>query len=109
MADLPPILVLCRDLIFASKITGTAQALHRPTRLLRDPALLGTTPGQRLIVDLTLAGALDAATTWKTATGGAVIAFAPHVDAETIHAARAAGFEVLPRSEFSRRLPELLA
>jgi len=41
--------------------------------------------------------------------GVAVLAFGPHVRAETLAAARRAGAVALPRSAFLGRLPELLA
>tara|TARA_Y100001970_G_scaffold288302_1_gene415216 strand:+ start:9931 stop:10164 length:234 start_codon:yes stop_codon:yes gene_type:complete len=41
--------------------------------------------------------------------GPRVIAFAPHVDAETLKLAKAAGCaDALPRSIFFKRLPQLL-
>jgi len=105
-----PVLVLVRDLIFATKITGTAQALNIPARLLRDPLTLAETPGSRLIVDLSLPGSIPAAAQWKAMTGGEVIGFVAHVDSDTITAARAAGLDhVLPRSQFAKMLPDLLS
>ncbi len=101
-------LVLCRDLLFASKITGTAGASGMPIKLLRDPAKLAGESGGRLIVDLNQDGALDAALAWKRQSGGTVIGFVSHVDADTIRQARAGGIDrVLARSEFVRLLPEL--
>src|SRR3982751_866141 len=97
----PPPLLLCRDLMFVSKVTATARALAKPLRVIRGPAQLPP-EGHHLIVDLALEGALDAATTWKRATAGHVTAFAPHVDTTTIQAARAANLDsVLPRSKFT--------
>lgn len=62
-----------------------------------------------VVVDLGRAGALDAVAA-LAATGVATIGFASHVDAATHEAARAAGCgQVLARSVFFRRLPELLA
>jgi hypothetical protein len=105
-----PVLALVRDLIFATKISSTATALGRPLKLIREPDRLSAEAGQRLLVDLNLAGALGAAVRWKVATGGEVIAFVAHVDAATIQAAREAGLDrVIPRSEFVRILPDLLA
>jgi hypothetical protein len=106
----PPILALVRDLMFASKITATARSTGVPVRIVRDPATLPPEPSPLLIVDLNQDGTLAAAVAWKQSTGGPVIGFVSHVDAATIKAARAAGIDrVMPRSEFDRRLPELLA
>jgi hypothetical protein len=108
-APTPPILVLVRDLLFASKISATAGAQGVPVKLLRDPAKLGGETGHALIVDLNQDGALSAALQWKRQGAGRVIGFVSHVDSETIRAARAGGVDrVLPRSEFVRSLPELL-
>src|SRR3954469_23749253 len=103
------ILVLVRDLMFASKITGAAQALGVTVKMIRDPAKLAGEQGDRVIVDLNQEGALDAAAQWKKTSGGRVIGFVSHVDRETIDRARELGIDdVLPRSAFVRRLPELL-
>lgn len=110
MPDAPPTLVLVRDLIFATKITGTAQALNRPVKLIRDPAKVAEEPGRRLIVDLNLPNAIPAAASWKLCTGGEVIGFVSHADAAVIADARAAGLDrVVARSEFVQILPDLLA
>jgi hypothetical protein len=112
MPDAPPapIIALVRDLIFASKISATAKAARIEMVLVRDPARLAGTQGRRLIVDLNLPGAIDAAAAWMDAAGGEVVGFVSHVDTETISRARAAGIaNVLARSRFVERLPSLLA
>ena len=103
-------LVLVRDLIFASRISVTARALGVDIRQLRDPSMLAAeTAGGRLIVDLNQNGALDAAIEWKKRTGGEVIGFVAHVDAQTIRCARDVGIDqVLPRSRFVAELETLL-
>jgi hypothetical protein len=109
MEDRSTILVLVRDLIFASRITATAKSINAGVKLIRDPATLGSQPGPRLIVDLNLAGAIEAAQHWKELTGGEVAGFVSHVDTETINRARAAGVDrVLARSRFVELLPDLL-
>jgi hypothetical protein len=111
MNERPTVLVLVRDLIFAGRITATARELAVAATLVRDPAKLPTETSTAglLIVDLNLAGAIDAARQWKRATGGAVTGFVAHTDAETIAAARAAGIDrVLARSRFVEVLPALL-
>ena len=105
----PAVLVLVRDLLFASKIRATAQSLDAAVQVLRDPAQLNDAGGNRLIVDLNQPGALDVAVAWKRRTGGHVVGFVSHVDTETIRAAREAGVDqVLPRSRFVEILPDLL-
>src|SRR5215216_2059126 len=103
------ILVLVRDLMFASKIMGSAQSLGVAVKMIRDPAKLAGEQGDRVIVDLNQEGALEAAAEWKKTSGGRVIGFVSHVDRDTMDRARDLGIdEVLPRSVFVQRLPELL-
>jgi hypothetical protein len=54
-----------------------------------------------VIVDLTRAGVVDVLAEVVTA-AGRVIGYGPHVDAELLAAATAAGAEALPRSRFFR-------
>lgn len=106
-----PILVLCRDLLFTSKITGTASAQKVAVRVIRDPAkLAGEAGSRRLIVDLTQEGYLAAAVVWKGQTGGHVTGFAGHTDVGLITEARAKGVDlVLSRGEFSAQMAQVLA
>ena len=104
-----PVVVLVRDLIFASRISATAKAENVPVVMVRDPAQLAGRAGSRLIVDLNQDGAIEAAAAWATDSGGDVIGFISHVDSATISRARQAGIErVMPRSRFVEALPELL-
>jgi hypothetical protein len=107
----PPVLVLCRDLFFGSKITATSKAVGVPVRMLRDPAKLSElNASRRLIVDLNQPGYLDAATTWKRATGGEVSGFVKHTDTQTIAAARSAGIDAIySQGAFTARLDSILA
>ena len=109
MSDAPaPILLLCRDLMFVSKVTATARALGVPVQVVRDPAQLPP-QGTRLLVDLNQTGAIEAASRWKVATAGQVIGFVSHVDTDTIERARAAGLDqVLPRSRFTATLGQII-
>lgn len=64
-------------------------------------------PDDLVVLDLSRPGVLDAL---ASGLAGRVVGFASHVDAELIAAAESAGCpEVLPRSRFFARLPELLA
>lgn len=101
------------DLMDRSKVSAAAPAatfVATPAALL-DPALGGSALGDAdvLVVDLARPGVVDVLS--RLCAGPArVIAFGSHVDEDTLAAARAAGCtEVLPRSQFFRRLSELLA
>jgi hypothetical protein len=95
--------------MFSSKITATARAVGAEVQLLRDPTMLGEQKARLLLVDLNLSTALEAATAWRTANPSSrVIGFVSHVDTPTIHKARQAGLEVLPRSRFVEDLPKIL-
>ena len=138
MPDSKPALVLVsRDLFFVSKIQGTAHALGIEVRVASDAAALGRCFGVRsdgdgtnpskhshanaplprgVLIDLELnsfsAGAIlpllrsyEVEHSCKIAT----LAFGPHVHTDLLEAAQAAGCDqVMPRSKFSARLPELL-
>ncbi|MGB7159054.1 MAG: hypothetical protein WBD40_13380 [Tepidisphaeraceae bacterium] len=106
----PPLLILCRDLLFSSKITGAAQAVGVPFKVVRDPAKLASEPGRRLIVDLNQDGAIDAAIAWRHDTSNEVVGFVAHVDTETIRRAREGGVDhVLARSQFVAQLAQLIS
>jgi hypothetical protein len=107
----PPLLVLCRDLMFVSKITSAAQAMGVEVKIIRDVAALAQIPdASRLIVDLNQPGFLDTAIDWKHRTAGHVTGFVSHVDEQTIAAANEAGLDVvLPRSRFTTQLPQILS
>lgn len=102
-----PVVVLVRDLMFSGRIAAEARAAGVAMKMLRDPQKLAETPGDRLIVDLNLEGASDAAGAWRSASVGRdVLAFVAHTDAPRIAAARAAGLDqVMPRSRFVEVLP----
>lgn len=95
--------------MFTSKVSAMARELGRPVKMLRDPGKLAGEAGQRVIVDLTLPGALEAAVAWKGLTGGQVVGFAGHVEVETLQKARAAGVDqVLAKGAFVNALADLL-
>lgn len=108
------IVLITRDLLFHSKVTGTGMAVGVPVSscqtlddlhtLLREPKCVAVmldlssplTPDQ-------VRAALPHNRMITT------IAFGPHVDTNALAAATAAGFDrVLPRSQFSAQLPSLL-
>jgi CheY-like chemotaxis protein len=110
-------LLLCDDLIFTSRVTGTARDLgftFKPARsmeVLRE-LLLGAGPAC-VILDLANPGLVVADFMKELHERGEppprVIAYGSHVDTATLKAARAAGCdEVLTRSQFVEQLPRRL-
>jgi DNA-binding NarL/FixJ family response regulator len=115
------ILYCCSDLIFATKIRSTGEALGVPTQSIpQDTNLAALKPDQgggarqdpdALMVDLELA---DGALRLIEQAGDVlpnteVVAFGAHVDKAILDAAKAHGAErVMPRSTFTEKLPELL-
>ena len=92
----PTVVAITGDLMDRSKITAAIAGV----RVVRPGGDVGE--ADVVLVDLSLAGALDAA----TASGARVLAYGSHVDESTLSAARAAGAEAMPRSLFFRRLVE---
>ena len=92
------------DLMDRSKVSAAAAGVRfaaRPDQLA-DPAWAA----DLVVVDLGRPGVLDV----LPSIGGRVIGFGSHVDRELLDAARRAGCDqVLARSAFFARLPELLA
>ena len=104
------VIVLIRDLMFSSRVSSAAAQSGTPVTMLRDPARLKETVGEKLIIDLNLPGAIEAAQEWKQASPQRqVCGFVSHMDTETIGRARAAGVDhVLARSQFVAPLADLL-
>ena len=110
-------LLLCRDLIFTSKITGTARALGHGfqtagTIALASAILAKASPAvifaDLAAGDLTAPAAISAYR--AIAPSVPILAFGSHVETEALEAARQAGCDpVLPRSRFSADLPGLIA
>ncbi len=114
----PPVgLLLSRDLIFTSKVTGTAAALGHRVVVVGDPArasaLIAAGPPAVVFVDLA-AGDLVAAPALRrfqaeAAAGTPFVAFGSHVDVQALADAAAAGCDpVMPRSRFTAELPALI-
>ena len=101
------------DLMDRSKVRAAAAAGGRTVELVARPgdllAALGPEPPGLVLIDLSRPGALEALTGVARAGTVRVLAFGSHVDRELLASGRAAGAEVLARSELFRRLPELLA
>ena len=106
-------LMLCDDLIFASKVTGTARAAGLTVAVARSFArfaeLLAEAAPTGVLLDLHHDGldlpALLAAVRGRCPVMPPVTAFGSHVDAARLQAAREAGCDlVLPRSRFVKLL-----
>ncbi len=110
---MPPVgLILCDDLMFASRVTATATAHQLQVMRVRNVATLmdriSIDCPSCLIVDLQSAGLNieQAVAQWKALSPPPfIVAFGSHVDAATLSAARRAGCDVvLPRSAFAEQL-----
>jgi ActR/RegA family two-component response regulator len=109
-------LLFTDDLMWASRVTGTAQALSFVVRSARTLERLEALARERaphcVIIDLA-AGADVARRIVERLRAvcpeARFTAFGSHVDTATLQAARAAGCDpVLPRSRFAEELPVLL-
>lgn len=111
------ILYCAADLLWASKIKGTADALGLPCRPVRNLDMLGARLGdsavRTLIVDLESEHGLDLIRHLRGGSGAGaavrILAFGPHVMVETLQQAKALGADtVMARGGFSARLPQIL-
>ncbi len=108
-------LLLCDDLIFTSRVTGTAKALGLFVAAARDVTALSSMarkePPTCVLLDLNhpqldLVALLDEL---RSIGPMRVLGYGSHVEAATLHAARVAGCDpVLPRSRFVEELPTAL-
>ncbi len=115
---MPSALLLCDDLMFASRISGEARAQGLTVKSARSlDQLLALTRQEApscLLLDLGFPG-LDLMGLFRELaevcpTPPRVVAYGSHVDAERLRAARSAGCDpVLPRSKFVEELPRSLA
>jgi DNA-binding NarL/FixJ family response regulator len=105
--------MLCDDLIFFSRVAGTARAAGLAVRQAKTPAALldlaRQTPPGGVLIDLHADG-LDLAAVLAELRAACpvmpkVVAFGSHVAADLLKAARQAGCDrVLPRSQFVKEL-----
>ncbi len=110
-------ILLCRDLIFTTKVQRTALDLGYQIvvigEVLKARSEIESIHPRLVLIDLT-AGDLSAASSlseYVTVAGPEtwLVAFGPHIESETLARARAAGCQVvLPRSKFAGDLPRLL-
>ena len=116
MSEITPAtgLLLSDDMMFTSRVTGTARDLGLSVRTARAfdalKALAASESPACVIVDLANPGlVIEDLVRWLGETyspAPRVIAYGSHVDAETLQRARTAGCDVvLPRSKFVSELP----
>jgi len=115
--DGPAGLLLSRDLIFTSKITGTAAALgHRVIvagNVAFASAILGAWTPKVVLVDLGAGDLVASPAILRyreiAPPGTPFLAFGSHVDVAALAVAAAAGCDpVMPRSRFTKELPALI-
>jgi CheY-like chemotaxis protein len=114
---MPSGLLLCDDLMFASRITGEARALGLTVKPARSFDQLLHLARQEapccVLLDLAFPG-LDLSDFFRQLSETCpspprVVAYGSHVDTQRLQAARAAGCDpVLPRSKFVEELPKAL-
>jgi len=110
-----PVLAFVTDLIFRTKISSTARALGVELEITASaPVMVERLVANRphlLLIDLNASGDPIAAITAarQSAPAPHIVAFVSHVQADLAAAARSAGAdEVMARSMFVEKLPELL-
>jgi CheY-like chemotaxis protein len=107
-------LLISPDLFFTSKVTGTAQALGLRVDAVDDLASAVTrlSAGNVACILLDLAAprvsVAEFVAAMPTTARVPIIAFGSHVNVELLEAARSAGAEVMPRSQFAATLPDIL-
>ena len=114
---MPSGLLLCDDLMFASRITGEARALGLTVKTVRSLDQLFDLARQEspscILLDLAFPG-LDLPDVFRRlaevcSSLPRVVAYGSHVDSQRLQAARSAGCDpVLPRSKFVEELPRCL-
>jgi CheY-like chemotaxis protein len=115
----PPLaILLSRDLIFTSKVTGTARMLGHRVLVAGDiasaTALITESQPRVVFVDLAAGDLVQPpallALRKLAAPATPFVAFGAHVDTAALDTARAIGCDpVLPRSRFSAELPALIS
>jgi CheY-like chemotaxis protein len=114
---MPSGLLLCDDLLFASRITGEARALGltvKPARSLEQLFDFAQhEPPSCVLIDLAFPGLLLPDLFRRLSElcnpPPRVVAYGSHVDTESLRSARLAGCDpVLPRSKFVEELPREL-
>jgi len=116
------IIYCCHDLLFASKISGTCDALKAISRPARNAKMLqarldqvddgkANEPISAVLIDLEKGdAAIDLITQAKSHENAPpVLAWGPHVEVERLRQAKDAGADVvMARGAFSSQLPEII-
>ncbi len=105
------VVALAPDLFFASKIEATLTAAGHQVKLTSRQAdtIRAAMAADVIVVDLH-ADDLDASQLIRALHGKPALGFFSHVDEDTKHSARLAGFDVVvPRSRMAREMPDLVA
>ncbi len=111
------VLLICDDMLFSSRITGTAGGLGIPIQTCKTSAsaieCLKDASASCVIVDLSNPGLqiVDFVATLREASDTLpfIVAFGSHVDTEILRTARAAGCDIVwPRSKFADELQAAL-
>jgi DNA-binding NarL/FixJ family response regulator len=109
------VIACVEDLFFRSKIEATARHLNAPIRFVGAkelPAACAKGDPAAVLLELSSADSLAsvrALRQGKATAGVLVIGFLSHVDRELARDAEAAGVsKIMPRSQFSETLPDLL-
>jgi DNA-binding NarL/FixJ family response regulator len=108
-----PGLLVTADLIFSTKISGTARAMGLQVQVVAAPSAaverMRQCAARCVFLDLSVPGLTPEVMRELASAGVAVVAFGSHVDTDRLQAARDAGCtEVMPRSRLAAMLPELL-
>lgn len=109
-------LLLSDDLMFTSRVTGTARDFGLTVRAARNSETLLALAAEAMpacvLLDLANPGLQIDAVVARLRQGAqrvAIVAYGSHVDTATLKAARAAGCDyVMPRSQFVEELPKAL-
>jgi hypothetical protein len=116
------VVLLCKDLLFTSRIKDVAKQCGRTVQLIRSEEslrvvadTLGTEGGGGvLLVDLekpsVVLDVIESVLTCFSEAGWSVVGFYSHVHVDVAQKAKAMGFgAVMPRSKFVQILPELVS
>lgn len=112
----PQVILICQDLFFTSKVTGTAAALGISIRVVPSTLEASVHAGREtdlVLVDLSSPRSTTKANLAELRSGlpsaTRLVAYGSHVEVERLREARVAGCDpVLPRSELTTQLVELL-
>ena len=102
------VVALVPDLMDRSKVAAVCPGASFAAAAAALPGAAAEAQADLVVVDLGRPGVVEALPA-LVATGVRVVGFGSHVDRATLDDAAAAGAEVMARSEFFRRMPDLLS